>query len=82
MPDATIASAMSRINFSFTSQAKVFQLFQPSGGVWPSCSNFWADALAPNAIASNAMESSVVVLINRSINLSSIVVLEALVIIK
>src|SRR5262245_48802005 len=33
MPDATIASAVSRINCSLISHRNVFQLFQPIGGV-------------------------------------------------
>src|SRR6266542_2103152 len=33
MPEATIASVVSRTTFSFTSQANLFQLFQPIGGV-------------------------------------------------
>src|SRR3954466_11264979 len=45
MPEATIASAVSRINASLTLQPNLFQLFHPIGGVWASCSNFWPAAL-------------------------------------
>src|SRR3954466_7062063 len=45
MPEATIASAVSRINASLTLQPNLFQLFHPIGGVWASCSNFWPSAL-------------------------------------
>src|SRR5437016_5214371 len=43
MPFAAIASAVSRTTFSLIlSQANVFQLFQPIGGVRASPSHFWA----------------------------------------
>ena len=41
LPLETIASAVSRIIFSFTSHANLVQLFQPIGGVKASPSNFW-----------------------------------------
>src|ERR1017187_5325622 len=45
MPEATIASAVSRISCSFTLSANLFQLFQPICGVKASWSNFWPCAL-------------------------------------
>src|SRR5947207_4235194 len=43
MPFAAIASAVSRTTFSLRlSQANVFQLFQPIGGVRARPSHFWA----------------------------------------
>src|SRR3954462_3428199 len=45
MPEATIASAVSRINASLTLQPNLFQLFHPIGGVLASCSNFWPATL-------------------------------------
>ena len=45
MPEATIASAVSRISCSFTLSANLFQLFQPICGVKASWSNFWPGAL-------------------------------------
>src|SRR5436305_15155162 len=43
MPFAAIASAVSRTTFSLIlSQANVFQLFQPIGGVRARPSHFWA----------------------------------------
>ena len=44
MPEETIASAVSRMSFSSMSQAKVFQLFHPMGGVSARPANFCADA--------------------------------------
>src|SRR5947207_13849566 len=45
MPFAAIASAVSRTTFSLIlSQANVFQLFQPIGGVRARPSHFWAKA--------------------------------------
>ncbi len=44
MPEATIASAVSRINCSFTLSVNLFQLFQPICGVKASWSNFWPGA--------------------------------------
>src|SRR5690606_29903895 len=70
-----MASAISRISFSSTSQAKVFQLFQPSGGVRPSCSNFLAEALVLKAKAINAADSSAAFFKKRSMRLSSFVVI-------
>ena len=52
MPVATIASAVSRMSFSLTSQPNLFQLFQPMGGVRASPSPATAGgAPAPRSTA-------------------------------
>ncbi len=54
MPLAAMASVISRIFCSFTSQVNLFQLFQSMGSVWAGCANFWARVPAALSSASRS----------------------------
>src|SRR5262249_50538459 len=57
MPEATIASAASRMSFSLTSQPNLFQLFQPMGGVSATVSAARAGPAASNPARTNGRRS-------------------------